>query len=135
MFAKSELLDFINIATDSNFTLYNVDVGQPTVNGNLTEVVLTGKPWGGLEGTLTCQYQRTALADIDLSAHSFTLVTGHDIREVIPQLNALGWQVTADEFYEAPVSALVDGKFPLTAKESSYRYSGSINLTITLTEV
>ena len=131
--SKSDLLDFVNTQTGNSFTLYNVDVGQPNVNGIYTEVILTGKPSGGYDGQITCQYQRTELASINFGEHVFTLPTGHDIREIIPQLNAVGWAVSADEFEPSAVSSLVDGKFPLTAKGSSYRYSGSVDIPLTLT--
>ena len=133
MYTKSDLLDFINSQTASTFTLYNVDVGLPTTNGAYTEVILTGKPSGGFDGQITCQYQRTALDSIYFKGHDFSLPTGHDIREIVPQLNAVGWIVSADEFESSAVSSLVDGKFPLTAKTNSYRYSGSVAVAINLT--
>lgn len=133
------LVDRINQVNLTNIDYRTITVGAPTVvNGELTSIVVTGKPNSGITGSATLQYNRKNIATvIGVRNKTFTQDTAINIRDLTDKINLeYGIKLDPEDIVDGllPVfSAGTPGEmltFTLTIAPGSLLYTGSVVLTL-----
>lgn len=136
-----ELLEAISTANgvtlaQTEYTYGSATPEVPGTGGDNTSLLITSKgQTSTYDGSVTVRYHRTDLSDlvtlVPVSIRGYNITT---LLGVAQRLNALyGLNFTADDIVDGPAN-LVDGAGTVTlvAKETSIRWVGQVDITLTL---
>ena len=139
---KSEievLVDRINQVNLTNIDYRSITVGNPTmVNGELTSIVITGKPNSGITGSATLRYNRKNIATLIGSRNKvFTQDSAITTRDLVNKINTeYGIKLDADDIVDVALPVFSNGtpgetlNFTLTIAPTSLLYIGAVTLTL-----